>query len=72
MKMKDDPAIEAIRRARREISRELGDDPARLIAHYMERQARFKGRIIQGPEDAGPTGDTAQDAVAASERVRAS
>ena len=69
--MKNDPAIEAIRQARREISRELGNDPARLIAHYMERQAHFRGRIIQGPEDAGPTEDAAQLAAAADKRVRA-
>ena len=37
--MKNDPAIEAVRKGRREISRELGNDPARLIAHCMERQA---------------------------------
>lgn len=69
--MKNDPAIEAVRKARREISRELGDDPARLIAHYMERQAHFQGRIIQGPEDAGPMEETAQPTVASDKRVRA-
>lgn len=69
--MKNDPAIEAVRKARREISRELGNDPARLVAHYMERQAHFQGRIIQGPEDAGSTEDTAQLSAADDKRVRA-
>ena len=68
--MKNDPAIEAIRKARHEISRELGNDPARLIAHYMERQAHFQGRIIRGPEDAGPMEDTAHLAATADKRVR--
>jgi hypothetical protein len=71
MTMKNDPAIEAVRQARREISRELGNDPARLIAHYMERQAHFQGRIIQGPEDDGSSEDTAQLAAAADKRVQA-
>lgn len=60
MKMKNDPAIEAVRKARREISRELGNDPARLIAHYVERQAHYQGRIIHGPEHTDYPADTAQ------------
>ncbi len=58
--MKNDPAIEAVRKARREISRELGNDPARLIAHYVERQSHFQGRIIHGPEDTDHPEDAAQ------------
>lgn len=69
--MKNDPAIEAVRKARQEISRELGNDPARLIAHYMERQSHFQGRIIPGPEDADHAEDTVQRAVAADKPVRA-
>jgi len=48
--MKSDPAIDAVRAARTLISRDVGDDPARLVAHYMDLQARFRGRIILGPE----------------------
>jgi len=59
--MKDDPALEAVRKARCDISREQGNDPARLIHHYMELQARFSGRLIPGPES---DEDTAQQAVA--------
>lgn len=47
--MKHDP-IDTVRRARHEISREHGHDPERLVAHYLELQARFKCRIIPGPE----------------------
>jgi hypothetical protein len=63
--MKDDPVLEAVRKARCDISRDLGNDPARLIAHYMNLQADFKGRLIQGPE-AGDDGseDTAQQGAA--------
>ncbi len=60
--MKNDPALEAVRKARCDISREQGNDPVRLVHHYMELQARFKGRLIQGPES---DEDTAQQAVAA-------
>ena len=62
--MKDDPVLEAVRKARCYISRALGNDPARLIAHYMNLQAGFKGRLIQGPEagDDGSEGTVRQGA----------
>ena len=66
--MKKDPAIEAVRKARREISRELGDDPARLVAHYMELQARFQGRVIHGPEGGGSGEEVAEIDIAANRR----
>ena len=49
--MKSDPALETVRKARRDISEEFGHDPARLIAHYAEMQASFKGQLIHGPEE---------------------
>lgn len=49
---KTDPALEAIRKVRREISREFDNDPARLIEHYMELQRRMQSaRLVQGPDD---------------------
>jgi hypothetical protein len=56
--MKNDPTLKAVRKARCDISRELGNDPARLIQHYAELQARFKGRVIRGPES---DDDTVED-----------
>ena len=50
--MKTDPGIEAVRRARQDISRELGNDPVRLVAHYMEMQKDFAERLVHGPEEA--------------------
>jgi hypothetical protein len=35
---KPDPALETIRKVRREISHEFDNDPVRLIEHYMELQ----------------------------------
>ena len=66
--MKNDPALDAVRRARSEISRELGNDPVQLIAHYVELQAHFKGRLIHGPEGADAWEDTAQQANAPDSR----
>lgn len=45
-----DPAIDAIRQARHQISRACGNDAARLIEHYRQMQDAFAGRIIRGPE----------------------
>jgi hypothetical protein len=52
--MKTDQAIEAVRDARREISREFDNDPARLIAHYMELQKDLHGLLLTGPEGDTP------------------
>lgn len=48
--MTKDPALETVRDARKLISREFGNDPVRLVAHYRELQAQFKGRLIRGSE----------------------
>jgi hypothetical protein len=48
--MTPDPALETVREARRQISRELGHDAARVIERYKRMQAEFRGHIILGPE----------------------
>lgn len=49
---KTDPALEAVRKARREISHQFDNDPARLIAHYIELQRQLdQSKIVPGPED---------------------
>ena len=52
--MIDDPVIDGVRRARCAISREFDNDPARLVAHYAELQARYKGILVAGPEAPEP------------------
>ncbi len=48
--MKNDPGLEAVRAVRGAISREFANDPARLIAHYMEMQSQHAGSpVIEGP-----------------------
>ena len=63
--MKADPAIAAVRKVRREISREFDNDPARLIEHYVEMQRRLEpAKVVRGPEgnpeDPGVTPDAVQ------------
>lgn len=60
--MPNDPAIDAVRAARIQISKEFGDDPTRLIAHYIEFQKRYADRLLHGPD--GEPGSAAQLAVA--------
>lgn len=50
---KTDPALEAIRKVRREISREFENDPARLVEHYMALQRCMPRttKLVQGPAD---------------------
>lgn len=44
--MEPDPLIDEIRETRRKISEEFGNDPQRLVAHYMEleKEARRTGK----------------------------
>jgi hypothetical protein len=50
---KIDPALEAIRKVRHEISREFENDPARLVEHYLALQRRMPRttKLVQGPAD---------------------
>jgi hypothetical protein len=46
--MKKDPAIEEVRAVRRKISRRFGNDSKALVAHYVELQEKYAGRLIKG------------------------
>ena len=52
--MNSDPLIDEIHDIRRKISAEVGHDPRRLVAHYieMERQMRADGkyRFVSAPK----------------------
>ncbi len=53
-----DPVIDEIRELRRRISERLGNDPARLVAYYMELQERYRDRLTDAaktPERADPS-----------------
>ncbi len=51
--------IEAVRRAREEISREYDNDPRRLVEYYIVLQERHRDRLIDG---ASQPADTTADA----------
>jgi|GEM_PF-1827533 len=52
--MTPDPALEIVREARRQISRDVNNDASRLVDRYRKMQAAFSGRLILGPESTGP------------------
>ncbi|HMO52437.1 MAG TPA: hypothetical protein PKE26_14490 [Kiritimatiellia bacterium] len=45
--MKKDPAIEAIRQTRRELSGKHGHDTRALIEHYRALEGKYAGRILK-------------------------
>lgn len=51
MKDKDHPIIDRIRAARHRISERCGNDPAKLVEHYMELQERHRDRFIKDAPD---------------------
>lgn len=44
--MKDDPAINAVRNARRGISEMVAHDPRKLVEYYRQLQERHRERLI--------------------------
>jgi hypothetical protein len=60
---KNDPALDAIRKVRHEISRGFDNDPARLIAHYIEMQQRIeRSKVVRGPEECNAAPKAVPDA----------
>ena len=43
----DDEGIRAIRDIREKISTECGNDPKKLVAHYLAEQERYRERLLQ-------------------------
>lgn len=56
---KADPVIDEIRQVRHEISERFGHDPKRLVAHYMELQKQYEGRMIKTSKEVAPAGPKA-------------
>jgi hypothetical protein len=48
--MKPDPAIEAVREARRRISARFEHDPEKLVRDYMQLQRELTGRVISASD----------------------
>jgi len=52
--MKPDPTLDEVRRVRRVISAEYGNDPQRILEYFSEIQARVKHRLVNYGETALP------------------
>lgn len=44
--MTADPAIDAIRKVRHQISASVGHDPRKLVEHYRKLQERHRDRVV--------------------------
>jgi hypothetical protein len=42
-----DEGTQAVREVREKISSEFGNDPERLVKHYIEQQERYRHRLLQ-------------------------
>lgn len=65
--MDPDPGLERTRNIRQQISRELGNDPRRLVEYDMEYQRRFGSRLRRAP-GSDQVGDEATAQADAAER----
>ncbi len=61
--METDAGLKPTRDIRERISRDLGNDPRRLVGYYMEYQHRFSGRLRPAPD-----GDEAAEHADATDR----
>lgn len=48
--MKPDPVVDSVREARRRISESVGNDPVRLVRHYLERQKKNAAQMVAEPQ----------------------
>lgn len=55
-----DEGVRAVRDVREKISAESGNDPVRLVDHYLAEQERYRDRLL--PRDAAQQTDAADDA----------
>ena len=62
--MKPDPGLQPTRDIRQKISRELGNDPRRLVEYYMDYQRRFSDRLRPAPGTGQNRDQTAEQAEA--------
>jgi len=54
-----DPIIDEIREVRHRISERFANDPARLVAYYIEFQERYRNRLVETTKPAEDTDHSA-------------
>jgi hypothetical protein len=47
MQKKEDEGVRAVREVRARISAEYGNDPEKLVEHYMGEQERYRDRLLE-------------------------
>jgi glycyl-tRNA synthetase alpha subunit len=57
--VEDDSFLDEIHEVRRQISERYGNDPGRLVEHYMEYQEKLKGELRVLREARAKAGETA-------------
>jgi hypothetical protein len=57
--METESTLARVRKARHEISAELGHDPQRLIEHYISLQQQHRDRLVMSPETTPKTDNEA-------------
>jgi hypothetical protein len=55
--MKDDPIVDAVRRARHQNSESVGHDPRKLVEYYQEFQKQFADRLRGDESPRSAVGD---------------
>lgn len=68
--MDPDPGLEPTRSIREKISREHGNDPRRLVEHYIEYQKQFADRLRWAPGSEAEPDRDAEHAAAADGAAR--
>ena len=60
-----DEGIRAVRDVRESISSEFGNDPEKLVEHYMAQQEQYRHRLLRGVGDPGDAADASPEGEAA-------
>jgi len=55
--MRQDPAIQRIRKARHEISARCGHNARALVAYYQAKEADYRDRLLKEPTATHATGE---------------
>lgn len=57
--MRNDPPVDEIRAIRHRILARFDQDPAKLVAYYMQMQEKYRDRLIDDTQTAEPNDQTA-------------
>ena len=55
---KEDEGLRPVRDARKRISAEFDNDPAKLVEHYIREQEKYRDRLRRPVQEITPPGET--------------